>query len=106
MVCLGNAERVLTPGKSWICVHMIRNVDSDKSKCDKVIVITYESYFIGLGRCDDTIENLTIFEITSPGYPNGYPTEKDCKQRIRFEESFAVKLTFLEFFLESEDNCQ
>ena len=86
----------MTPGKSWICVYMIKNVG--KSKCDKVIVITYESYFIGVGPCDDTIENLTIFEITSPGYPNGYPTEKDCKQRIRFEESLAVKLTFLEFF--------
>ena len=59
----------------------------------------------GTGSCNVSVENRTKFELTSPGYPNGYPTNKDCHQRITLEENVAVKLTFLEFFLESDDNC-
>ena len=57
------------------------------------------------GSCDVVINNKTNFELTSPGYPKGYPTNSDCEQHIKLEKNVAVKLTFLDFFVESEDNC-
>ena len=56
--------------------------------------------------CNDVIENKTSFELTSPGYPNSYPANEDCEIVVRFNENATVKLTFLEFFLEWEANCQ
>ena len=45
------------------------------------------------------IENKTSFELTSPGYPNSYPANKDCEMVVRFHDNATVKLTFLDFEL-------
>ena len=69
----------------------------------------YPLYILGsssLSACNTEIENKTSFELTSPGYPNGYPTNKDCELIMRFGQDETVKLTFLEFYLEAEANCQ
>ena len=58
------------------------------------------------GSCNFAVENKTIFELTSLGYPNGYPTNKECELRIKVEDNHVVELTFLEFSLELDTNCR
>ena len=110
--CSENTESCSDPSRGTICdtINNSCNCSSTALACSGNEYCSLGSCIeriknFGTGSCDVSIENRTKFELTSPGYPNGYPTNKDCHQRITLEENVAVKLTFLEFFLESDDNC-
>ena len=45
-------------------------------------------------------------DITSPGYPNNYPSNIDsCVTKVYANESKLIKLEFEEFSLELESTC-
>lgn len=43
--------------------------------------------------------------ITSPGWPNVYPSKKDCKWIIKVPEGHQIMLNINEFQLEAHSNC-
>ncbi|XP_078384782.1 cubilin-like [Oculina patagonica] len=51
--------------------------------------------------CGSVVNNT----LTSPGYPNNYPSNMDCNYYVPIPHSMALKITFHEFDVEYESKC-
>ena len=59
--------------------------------------------FLNLG-CNAVIVTRGV-ELTSPNYPDPYPPDTICQQKILFEANQKVRLVFKEFGLEYDSKC-
>ena len=58
-------------------------------------------------NCYDKVDELTDVGsiLTSPGFPNKYPSNEDCKAIVRVEKGHKIRLDILRFHLGFEINC-
>ncbi|XP_078384784.1 uncharacterized protein LOC144667259 [Oculina patagonica] len=53
-------------------------------------------------ECGSVVNNT----LTSPGYPNNYPSNMDCNYSVPIPPGMAVKITFYEFDVEYDVSCK
>ena len=75
------------------------------------IVVNYACLFICFAVCSSSgysYQSQTYIDqsLTSPNYPFNYPRSTTCLWSLRrLSTSYAVRLTFLSFYLESSSGC-
>lgn len=57
------------------------------------------------GDCGGSFTNVDHGTISSPGFPNPYPTSKDCKWKIQVSFSKRIQLNFATLQIGNHDEC-
>lgn len=57
---------------------------------------------LALTGCGAAVNNT----LTSPGYPDEYPSNLDCRTSVSIPQGMQMKIHFIEFDLEDNRNCR
>ena len=55
-----------------------------------------------IDECGSMVNNT----LTSPGYPDNYPSNMDCNYSVPIPQGMAMRITFHEFHMEYYSNCK
>ncbi|XP_067936696.1 neuropilin and tolloid-like protein 2 [Watersipora subatra] len=96
------------------CHGNLKKLTAQTRQDKKIDVLKREGYELSLNGYEETIQqtNCTNFTNTisehlhSPGYPNKYFENLDCRKVIKAGPQFTINLKFMIFHLEASQECQ